>query len=157
MKKKTDTILIVITLILVIVLAVGFFYDRDSALLDRTNRYSFSTDENLKVDKIEKAGFLYARAAYEARVKILDGKSDEYICRLAYTYGYEGQIFDSEQFKQYKADVLNKVTIQPNPSEGSFIWVLGAPLEENSTKNIVYIVDIEGPGEAYIYLYYSRK
>ena len=68
-----------------------------------------------------------------------------------------GQLFDYEQYKQYEADVLNNVAVKPNPRQDSFIWVLGVPLKENSTENIVYVVTVEGSGEGYIYLYYSRK
>ena len=38
-----------------------------------------------------------------------------------------------------------------------FPAVVGAPLKENSSENIVYIISLEGENEAYIYLYYSRK
>lgn len=156
-KKKTDVVLVAVTVILVIVLAVGFIYDRNSALLDRTNFYPISEDENLQLEKINKVGFLYMRAGYEARVRIKDGKSDEYIIKLAEAYGGAGQVLDYDQYKKYEADVLSGCTIKPNPLQDSFIWILGAPLEEKSTKNIVYIVTVEGPGEGYIYMYYSRK
>lgn len=157
MKGKKDIILVVVTVILVIVLIVGFIYDRNSAVLQRTNLYDVSVDENLEVVKMNKVGFLYARAAYEAKLKIKNGNAQDYIITLANVYGGLGQMFDYEQYKQYEADVLNNVSIKPNPMQDSFIWVLGAPLKENSTENIVYIISIEGEDEAYIYLYYSRK
>ncbi len=157
MQKKTDIILIVVTVILVLVLIGGFFYDRNSALLARTNYIAINADENLELVKMNKAGFLYMRAGYEARIRIKDGDAEKYIIRIAETYGGSGQMFDYEQYKQYEADVLNKVSLKPNPREDSFIWALGVPLEEKSTKNIVYIVSVEGEGEAYIYLYYSRR
>ena len=62
MKKKTDIILIVITVILVAVLIGGFIYDRNSALLARTNLIAINGDDNLKLEKMNKAGFLYRRA-----------------------------------------------------------------------------------------------
>ena len=76
MKSKKDIILVVVTVILVIVLIVGFIYDRNSALLQRTNLYDVSRDDNLEVVKMNKVGFLYARAAYEAMLKIKDGDKD---------------------------------------------------------------------------------
>ncbi|WP_034448979.1 hypothetical protein [Butyrivibrio sp. AE2032] len=157
MKKKSDIILIIITVILVIVLAVGFVYDRNTALIERTNHVAIVGDENLEIVKMNKVGFLFMRAAYEARLRIKDGEADNYIIRIAQTYGGAGEMFDYTQYKQYEADALNGVTIKPNPREDSFIWVLGVRLEENSNKNVVYIVTLEGEGEAYLYLYYSRR
>ena len=52
-KKKTDLILIVITVILVGVLIGGFIYDRNSALLARTNYFPITEDQNLEVVKID--------------------------------------------------------------------------------------------------------
>ena len=157
MKKKTDIILVVVTVILVIVLIGGFIYDRNSALLARTNYFAINGDDNLELVKMNKAGFLYMRAGYEAKIKIKDGNAENYIIRIAETYGGAGQMFDYTQYKEYENNVLNKVTLKPEPREDSFIWALGVPLEEKSTKNIVYIVSIEGEGEAYLYLYYSRR
>ena len=157
MKSKKDIILVIITVILVIVLIVGFVYDRNSALLDRTNKLAISSDENLEVVSMNKVGFLYMRAAYEATLKIKDGKADSYIIKLATLYGGTGEMFDINGYRQYEADVLTGVTIKPNPREDSFIWVLGAPVNENTEETVVYIVTQEGDGDSFIYLYYSRK
>ena len=157
MKSKKDIILVVVTVILVIVLIVGFIYDRNSAVLQRTNLYDVSVDDNLEVVKMNKVGFLYMRAAYEAKLKIKNGNAQDYIITLASVYGGMGQMFDYTQYKQYESEVLTNVSIKPNPMQDSFIWVLGAPLKENSSENIVYIISLEGENEAYIYLYYSRK
>ena len=75
MKSKKDIILVIVTVILVIVLIIGFIYDRNSALLQRTNRYDVSVDENLEIVKMNKVGFLYARAAYESKLKIKDNNA----------------------------------------------------------------------------------
>ena len=157
MQNKKDIILIVTSVILVIVLVGGFIYDRNSALLARTNYFAINGDDNLELVQMNKAGFLYMRVGYEAKIRIKDGMSDQYIVRIAQTYGGSGQLFDYTQYKKYEAEVLDRVTIKPNPRPDSYVWMLGVPLEENSTKNIVYIVTIEGDGEGYIYLYYSRK
>ncbi len=157
MKKKSDIILIVITIILIGVLVGGFIYDRNEALLERTNYFAINADENLKLVRMEKVGFLYMRASYEAKIQIMDGAADHYIIRIAQTYGGQGQMFDYAQYKKYESDVLTNVTIKPNPRTDSFIWVLGVPLSSTSSENIVYIITIEGNGDAFIYLYYSRK
>lgn len=157
MKNKKDIILIAVTIILVIVLVAGFIYDRNSAVIARTNYFAINGDDNLEIVKMNKYGFLFMRAGYEAKIRIKDNKADQYIVRIAETYGGAGQMFDYSQYKKYEAEVLDKVTLKPNPREDSFIWTLGVPLEENSTKNIVYMVSVEANGESYIYLYYSRK
>ena len=157
MKNKKDIILIAVTIILVIVLAAGFIYDRNSAVIARTNYFAINGDDNLEIVKMNKYGFLFMRAGYEAKIRIKDNKADQYIIRIAETYGGAGQMFDYDQYKKYETEVLDKVTLKPNPREDSFVWTLGVPLEENSTKNIVYMVSVEGNGESYIYLYYSRK
>ncbi len=157
MKNKKDIILIAVTIILVIVLVAGFIYDRNSAVIARTNYFAINGDDNLEIVKMNKYGFLFMRAGYEAKIRIKDNKADQYIVRIAETYGGAGQMFDYSQYKKYEAEVLDKVTLKPNPREDSFIWTLGVPLEENSTKNIVYIVSVEANGESYIYLYCSRK
>jgi hypothetical protein len=156
MQKKSDVILICVSVILVIFLIGGFIYDRDSALLERTNYIVINGDDNLELVKMNKVGFLYVRAGYEAKLRVKDGLAAKYIVRIAETYGGEGELFDYDQYKEYEAKVLDRVTIKPNPRQDSFIWMLGVPLEENTSKNIVYIVTLENDG-AYIYLYYSRK
>ena len=157
MKKKSDIILIFVTVALVCVLIGGFIYDRNDALLDRTNYFAIRADDNLKLVQMNKVGFLYMRASYEAKIQILNGAADQYIIRIASVYGGQGQMFDYNQYKQYETEVLNGVSIKPNPRQDSFIWVLGVPLSPTTSENIVYIVTIEGDGDAYIYLYYSRR
>ena len=98
-KKKTDLILIVITVILVGVLIGGFIYDRNSALLARTNYFAINEDPNLELVKMEKAGFLYMRAGYQAKLQIKNGAADDYIIKIAETYGGMGQMFDYTQWE----------------------------------------------------------
>ena len=156
MQKKTDAILIIVTIILIGVLIGGFIYDRNSALLARTNYFPINEDQNLEVMKMEKAGFLYMRSGYQAKIRIKNGAADHYIVEIAQTYGGQGRMFDYAQYQEYSADVLAKVTLKPNPAQDSFVWVLGVPLSPTTSENIVYIVSIENDG-AYIYMYYSRR
>lgn len=160
-KKIKDIILIAITVILIGVLVGGFIYDRNDALIARTNRVALTGDDNLEIVSMNKVGFLFRRVAYEAKIHVKESNYDtwsQYIIRIAETYGGEGQIFDYTQYKEYEATALDSVTIKPNPREDSFIWVLGVPLVEDKKENIVYIVTIEGEdAQVYIYLYYSRN
>ena len=158
MKKKSDIVLIVITVILICVLIGGFIYDRNTALLERTNYFAITADDNLELKEMKKVGFLYMRASYEAKLEVKNKEWSQYIIRISETYGGYGQMMDYTQYKQYEADALNSVSVLPHPREDSFIWVLGVPLSENTTENIVYVVTMEGEEHnVFIYLYYSRK
>ena len=157
MKGKKDVILIVVTVIMIIVLVVGYIYDRNTAVLKRTLDYAVTEDENLEFVKMNKVGFLYMRAAYEAKFKIKDSNADNYIIDIASHYGGLGQMFDYTQFKEYEADALSAVSIKPNPKEDSFTWVIGVPLRENTDEKAVYIISIEADNNAFLYVYYSRK
>ena len=156
--KNKDTILIVITVILLAVLVIGFVYDNNTSLLERTNNIAIKDDENLEIVKVKKIGFMYTRAAYEAKVQIKNGDADAYIINIALTYGGTGQMLDYEQYKEFEANTLDSVTIKPNPKQDSFVWIFGAPLDEKSDKKIFYVVCHEdADNKAFIYMYYSRK
>ena len=58
MQKKSDVILICVSVILVIVLIGGVIYDRDSALLERTNYIVINGDDNLELVKMNTTSFL---------------------------------------------------------------------------------------------------
>jgi hypothetical protein len=155
--KKRELILIIITVILVIVLGVGFYYDRTGALLDRTNAIEISQDPNLKLEKINKVGFLFARQSYEARFRIVNNKWDSYYNVISTAYGGGGGFCGIEGYKQYEEQALSKNSIKPNPKSDALIWILGSKLGKDTNKNIVYIIDQENDGNSYLYVYYSRK
>ena len=154
--SKKEKILIAVTVILVIILGIGFYYDRNSALLDRTNRVAISTDANLKLDKINKAGFLYMRQSYEARFRIVDNNTEKYFEILSNAYGAGGGFCSVDGYKEYETQALAKNTIKPKPKADAIIWIMGAPISNETKQNVVYIIDTEGDGNAYLYIYYSR-
>ncbi|MBR3082459.1 MAG: hypothetical protein IKH06_06350 [Clostridiales bacterium] len=153
---KKERCLIAITVILVIILAIGFYYDRNSALIDRTNRIAFSKDSNLKLEKINKVGFLYARQSYEAKFRIVDNKWGDYFNNISKQYGGGGGLCGYEGYKQFETQALSKNTIVPQPKADAVIWILGTPIDSKTKQNVVYIIDTEVDGNAYLYIYYSR-
>ena len=153
---KKESILIVVTIILVIILGIGFYYDRSSALIDRTNAVAFSKDSNLKLEKINKAGFLFARQSYEARFRIVDNNWDNYFGIISKAYGGGGGLCGIEGYKQFESQALTKSTIKPQPKADAVIWILGTPIDNKTKQNVVYITDTEGDGNSYLYIYYSR-
>ena len=154
---KKEKYLIVITVILVLILAFGFYYDRNSALIDRTNHIAFSKDANLKLEKINKAGFLYARQSYEAKFRILDNNWENYFNAISKEYGAGGGLCGIDGYKLFETEALSKNTIKPQPKADAMVWILGVPIDNKTKQNVVYITDTEGDGNSYLYIYYSRK
>lgn len=155
--KKRETILIVVTVILVIILGIGFYYDRTSALLDRTNAVPISSDPNLQLEKINKAGFLFARSAYEAKFKITNNDYENYINVLSIGYGGGGGYCGLDGYNQFAEKALAKASLKPQPKSDAVIWILGSKLGNDTEQNVVYIIDQEADGKSYLFVYYSRK
>ena len=151
-----EKILIAVTIILVIILGIGFYYDRSSALIDRTNHIAFSKDANLKLEKINKAGFLYARQTYEAKYRIVNNKWEDYFNSISKEYNAGGGLCGIEGYKQFESQALTKNALKPQPKADAVIWILGTTLGSNTKQNVVYIIDSEGDGNSYLYIYYSR-
>lgn len=153
---KKEGILIFVTVVLVIVMGIGFYYDRTSALLDRTNAVPIASDPNLQLEKINKAGFLFARQYYEARFRIADNDYENYINVLSIAYGGGGGYCNLEGYKDFAAKALPKSSLKPDPKSDSIIWIMGSKLGKDTEQNVVYIIDQENMG-TYLYVYYSRK
>lgn len=151
-----EKILIVITVILVLILCFGFYYDRNSALIDRTNRVAFSQDKNLELVKINKVGFLFARQSYEAKFRITDNKWENYFAVISSAYNGGGGLCKMEGYKEFESQALTKNTLKPQPKEDATIWILGSDLGKNTKQNVVYVIDTEVDGNCYLYIYYSR-
>lgn len=155
--SKKDIVLIIATVIMLGVLIGGFIYDRTPALLDRTNCFLISEDENLNVVEIDKHGFLYNRVAYEAKIEIVGGYWETYYLSLANLYENPGQLMDFKEFQKYSEQNLNKVSIRPHPSNDATVWLMGTKLEadKNSNKTLngstgqtVPVLDLSGKTNA---------
>jgi len=155
--KKREVILIAVTVILVIILGIGFYYDRNEALIDRTNLVKITEDSNLKLEKINKAGFLFARQYYEARFRIVDNQWERYFQSIGAAYGGGGGICGMEGYRQFEAQALAKSSLKPQPKADGLIWILGSTLGSDTAQNVVYVIAEEVDGNAYLYIYYSRK
>ena len=132
--SRKDIVLIVITVIMLGILVGGFIYDRTPALLDRTNFFNISGDDNLKVSDITKYGFMYNRVAYEAKIEIVDGYWEKYYLILSNTYENEGQYMNFMEFNKYSGQNLSNVSIKPQPSNDSVVWLMGTKLEVDNTE-----------------------
>lgn len=152
--SKRDIVLIVITVLLVGVMIGGFIYDRTPALLDRTNPYEFSEDENLKIIASEKKGIVFNRVYYEVKLQILDGYWEGYYINFAEAIGNDGVFMDKAEYERYRDSSLTNAILKPVPSDDAIIWMIGI---EDDKAGIIYIIDQEADGNSYLYVYYSKK
>ena len=155
--SRKDVILIVVTIVLFLIMVGGFVYDRNEALLDRTNLIAISSDDNLQVVKMEKVGFLFSRSSYEAKILIKNGMWQSYIDPIQNTYQGSGMIMLTPDFQNYSDITLNEVTIKPQPSADAYMFIFGSTIKVDSKENVVYIIDQEDDGNAYMYIYYSKE
>ena len=152
--KTRDIVLIAVTVILVGIMIGGFIYDRTPALLDRTNDYDFSQDENLKIIATEKKGLTFRRVYYEAKLRILNNYWEGYCIGIGNTFNFEGQMMTREEYLEYEQVALKNAQLKPVPAPDTAVWVGGVEYDDHAN---VYILDTEYDGNAYMYIYYQRK
>ena len=152
--SKRDIIMIAITVILVGVMVGGFIYDRTPALLDRTNPFEISEDENLKVVAIEKKGITYRRVYYEAKLAIKDNYWENYYVMIGELAGTTGKLMSREEYLEYEQKALSTAQIKPVPKSDGIVWMCGVEFDDHS---LVYLTSQEADGKTYLYIYYNRK
>ncbi|MCQ2529522.1 MAG: hypothetical protein MJ108_10465 [Saccharofermentans sp.] len=151
--KKNEFILLVITVILVIVIGIGFIRDDNKSLIDRT--IGLEVTDDMRIDAMEKRGFLLYRSSYTAKIAL----SEEYdpqvlIDAFGATYEATGEYLSSDEFSQFKTQVLDNEKIVPNPVSGAYTYVLG--VKDDKNNEVVYIIDLETGDKAYLYIYFYR-
>ncbi len=153
---KKDKILIAVTVIMLVILAVCFVYDRTPALMSRTLAYDLP--EDTKVVDIDKHGFLFYRVAYEAKVEIDPENPEEILTCFVQGYGDSGRMLSMEEFTTMTdymfENFYSYTTMHPTPSEGSYIWMHEADTEDG--HHVLHFIDIEEGDHAYLYIYYVR-
>ncbi|MCH4153703.1 MAG: hypothetical protein LKG26_04310 [Saccharofermentans sp.] len=152
-----EKILVIVTVVLVLAMIGGFIYDRNDFILNRTNLIDIAGDDNLTVVSMEKHGSLFYRVSYEAKLRVNDNYWEQYMYKITVAYGVEGGFLTSDEYSTYEQSVLSDVTVKPDPADGAIIWLAGSTLNSKDKQNVVYIIDQESDGNAYIYLYYSRN
>ena len=154
--QKKEKILVAVTVITLVLLIVCAFYDRSSALLDRTLAYRLPADTKL-VD-MDKHGFMFYRVAYEARVEIDPENPEELLTCFVEAYGDSGQMISGEEFTTMTEYMYNNyysyVKLKPSPAPGSYVW-----MQESDTPDghhVIHFIDLEAGDHAYLYIYYVR-
>ena len=150
--KPKELVLIVITIIMVIILGIGFYRDDNKKVIKRTIGLEMTDD--YKIEKMEKRGFLLYRTSYSARIRLNSANPDVMVEALVSKYNANGEFIYYTDFVDFKNEVLDKETIVPNPDYNSVIFVMG--VEDEDGHEVVYMVDVEGENLTYLYVYYSR-
>ena len=152
MKSLKDYILVIVTIVLLIVLGVCIYRDRDRAVLDRTLGYDLPSD--LKIVAMDKHGSLFARNAYEAKIEVPHDDPESIRNIIWQTYQFEGEMMNYSEFIQFRSKVLAGYSIYPSPTMDSYVWLQG--IEDENGHHIYHIMCAESDSTAYLYIYYER-
>ena len=154
--QKKEKILVAITAVFVIVLIVCLFYDRTSALMDRTLRYKLP--EDTKIVDVDKHGFLFYRVSYEVKVEIDPENPEEILTCFVQGYDDSGRMLDREEFEVMTTYMFDNfysyVDLRPNPAPGSYVWMMEADTSEG--HHVLHFIDVESDDRAYLYIYWVR-
>lgn len=151
--KKNEFILLIVTVILVIVIGIGFIRDNNKSLIDRT--IGLEVTDDMRIDSMEKRGFLLYRSSYTAKIALGEDYDPSVLVNaFGATYEAAGEYLSSDEFSQFKEQVLDGEKIVPFPVGGSYVYVLG--VQDNKNNEVVYIIDLEAGDQAYLYIYFYR-
>jgi hypothetical protein len=138
------------------VLIVAAFYDRSSALLDRTLAYDLP--DYAKIEEIDKHGFMFYRVGYEAKISINAYKPEDILTCFVQGYDFSGNMLSPADYEEISSEMFENeysyVRIKPQPAPGSSIWMMEVITEEG--HRILHFIDIEAGDHAYLYIYYVR-
>lgn len=153
---KKEKILVAVTVILVVIMAVCFYYDRSSALIRRT--LPLKLPDDVKLVDIDKHGFLFYRVGYEAKFEINAYNPEEILEYFIQSYGDSGQMLPGADY-QTMSDYMfenyyNYVDLKPHPAEGSGVWMMETDLEGG--HHVLNFIVLEPNDHAYLYVYYTR-
>lgn len=152
-RSKKDTILIIVTIVLVVALAVGFIVDRNTAVFDRTLK--IERTEDMKILHMYKAGTMFYRTSYQAQVQIPNSKVGDVVSSIMENYCFDTEIYSYDQYYSSFAKVFSGITLEPKPMEGSQIAVLRG--EDDKGANVTFVISVEGESLSFIYIYYERS
>ena len=150
--RKRIIVLIVILLVVIGVSVAGFIYDRNDRLIARTTGLVF--DEGCTIEKVNKHGFPFRRAAYEAKISIPHDRPEAVMNAIYELYGEEGSFMTYAEYYATSNQIFQGVALVPKVENGSNVWVLG--LEFPDKENVFFFIVSEDSEHACLYIYYSR-
>lgn len=150
MNKKSFALLVILVVVVGAVVA-GLIYDRNEALIDRTQPLPLG--DNYQIVEMHKHGFIFHRAAYEAKIKIPHDEPETIMNYLANMHQFGGEILLYTEYLTFRDEVFTDSNLmQPQVEEGSNIWLQG--VGEEGGPNVVNIIVSEDSENAYLYVYY---
>lgn len=152
-RSKKDTILIIVTIVLVFALVVGFIVDRNTAVFDRTLK--IERTEDMKILHMYKSGTMFYRTSYQAQVQIPSNQVGDMLNVIMEGYGFDAEIYSYDQYVSNFTKVFSGITLEPKPMEGSQVAVLRGEDEEGA--KVTFVLSVESQSVAFIYIYYERS
>lgn len=149
----------ILAILMVGILIGGLYYDRNSAVLDRTLDYDITDiNEDAKLISMNKHGSIFDRKQYEARIRFPntpDNQRDA-VNKLVEIYKFPGAFLTVEDYQNFKSEVLSGYKMKPKPIEraNEYIWCQGVELSGGHT--IYHIMCEESSEYCYLYIYYSK-
>ena len=150
-KSKKDVILITVTVLLVIVWALGLVFDSNQRVF---NRYiDFEQQDYMTITRMNKGGIMVFRNSFQAQVEI---PTDEIGCALSLimdTYDCIPEIYDANEFKAKYESYFVEGKLIPQPSEGTEVSFTQITTEKN--QQITFVITQEGD-KGYLYVFYLK-
>lgn len=150
MTKKTVALIILLVAVIGALVA-GLIYDRDEALIARTQPLPLGQD-GIEVVEMHKHGFIFHRSGYEAKISIPHDHPEDMVQYLADLYQFDGELMLNAQYQMFCEEVFDGSMMEPVVEEGTNVWVQGAGVEDGA--NVVNIIVSEDSTHAYLYVYY---
>lgn len=151
--SRKDFTLILVTIFMVILLIVGFIYDRTPALIERTTPIDMT---DAKIVESNKVGMIFYRRSYQVKIKINEAIANELLEDLAAYYNYGGYVLTNEDYQAQLYEDMSTERIHPYPGNLTSVWVLSMNDPEKPNYQLTYIVDYENDDCMYLYIYFNR-
>lgn len=148
---KKDKILVVVTIVLLLVLAASFVWDRNTFVLQRTLKIEMTDD--MELISMSKYGVMFYRKAYQARIRIDRDIAEQKLDMIVNTYGTDPEIMDYDSYKEFADKTFQKEILRPAPLVGTEVAVIKALDGEHQ---VTFMIDVENDTDAFIYVYYHR-
>lgn len=150
---KKELTLVVVTILMVILLVVGFIYDRTPALIERTTPINLSDADIREANKV---GMMFYRRSYQVKIKIDMDSANHLIEDLTAYYGYGGYVLTSEDYMTQLYNDMQNEPIHPYPGNMTSVWVLSMNDPQKNNYQLTYIIDYENDDSMYLFIYFNR-
>ena len=151
-KNNKIIVLLIILLVLVAFAATALVYDNNERVIARTT--GLVLGDGFEVERMNKHGFVFRRAAYEAKISVPHDNPMIIPDAMNELYGEYGNLLSYTEFSSMYEDLFSGYKIAPKVEYGTNAWVMGVNFDTH--ESIFLMVVSEDPEHAYLYIYYSR-